>query len=65
VPLQPGDVVATHADVEDFWRATGFRPATPLATGIQRFAEWFQDYYGEENHEYGVHRRARAVLHAS
>jgi UDP-glucuronate 4-epimerase len=69
VPLQPGDVISTHADVEDFWRATGFRPATPLATGIERFAVWFQDYYQdydrEENHEYGVHRRARAVLHAS
>jgi UDP-glucuronate 4-epimerase len=65
VPLQAGDVVSTHADVEDFWRATGFRPATPLAAGIERFADWFQDYYQEENHEYGAHRRARAVLHAS
>jgi UDP-glucuronate 4-epimerase len=69
VPLQPGDAIATHADVEDFWRATGFRPATPLATGIERFADWFQDYYQdydrEENHEYGAHHRARAVLHAS
>ena len=45
VPLQPGDVISTHADVEDFWRATGFRPATPLAAGIERFADWFQDYY--------------------
>ena len=66
LPLQPGDVVSTHAGVEDFWRATEFRPATPLAAGIERFAEWFQDYYDqEENHEYGAHRRARAVLHAS
>jgi UDP-glucuronate 4-epimerase len=69
VPLQPGDMVSTHADVEDFWRATGFRPATPLATGVERFADWFQDYYRdyerEESHEYGAHRRARAVLHAS
>jgi UDP-glucuronate 4-epimerase len=69
VPLRPGDVISTHADAEDFWRATGFRPATPLATGVERFAAWFQDYYQdydrEENHEYGAHRRACAVLHAS
>ena len=69
VPLQPGDVISTHADVEDFWRATGFRPATPLSTGIGCFADWFQDYYQdydrEKNHEYGADRRARAVLHAS
>jgi len=65
VPLQPGDVMSTHADVEDFWHATGFRPATPLAAGIERFADWFRNYYREENHEYGAHHRARAVLHAS
>jgi len=51
LPLQPGDVVATHADVEDFWRATGFRPATPLADGIERFARWYQEYFGEATHE--------------
>lgn len=65
LPLQPGDVVATHADVEDFWRATGFRPATPLAAGIGHFVRWYKDYYGEGNHEHGVHARARAVLQAS
>jgi UDP-glucuronate 4-epimerase len=64
LPLQPGDVVATHADVEDFWRATGFRPATPLETGIQRFADWFEDYYREESHEHGALDRARAAAPA-
>ena len=56
LPLQAGDVVRTHADVEDFWQATGFRPSTPLAGGIERFAAWFlewrRDAAKEENHEH-------------
>ncbi|MDD2239333.1 MAG: NAD-dependent epimerase [Kiritimatiellae bacterium] len=46
LPMQPGDVKATSADVEDLRRAVGFAPATPLKTGITRFIEWYQDYYG-------------------
>jgi UDP-glucuronate 4-epimerase len=65
LPLQAGDVVATHADVEDFWQETGFRPATTLETGIGRFADWYQQYHREGDHEYGTQRRARAVLRAS
>ncbi len=53
LPLQPGDVVATHADVEAFWQAAGFRPSTPLEEGIERFARWYREYFGEETHEYG------------
>jgi UDP-glucuronate 4-epimerase len=71
LPAQPGDVFATHADVEDFWQAAGFRPSTPLAVGIERFARWYQEYFGEVIHEHGdtrAHsgddRRAR-VFHAS
>jgi UDP-glucuronate 4-epimerase len=45
LPMQPGDVPATHADVEDFWRLTGFRPATRIEDGVQRFAEWYRQYY--------------------
>jgi UDP-glucuronate 4-epimerase len=69
LPLQPGDVTATHADADDFERATGFRPATPLETGIERFAAWFEGWYRdsrqEESHEHGAFDRARAVLRAS
>ena len=53
LPAQPGDVIATHADVEDFWQAAGFRPSTPLAVGIERFARWYQEYFGEVMHEHG------------
>ncbi|MEQ1946415.1 MAG: NAD-dependent epimerase [Bryobacteraceae bacterium] len=65
LPMQPGDVRETHADVDDFWRATGFRPATPLKTGIQAFARWYRDYFGGSEHEHGTHSRALAVLRAS
>ncbi len=68
LPLQPGDVVATHADVEEFWRTAGFRPTTPLAEGIERFARWYQEYFGEVAHEHGSidqDIRTRAILRAS
>ncbi|MSQ48095.1 MAG: NAD-dependent epimerase [Deltaproteobacteria bacterium] len=45
LPLQPGDVPATYADVDDLMRDVGFRPATPIATGIARFVEWYRAYY--------------------
>ena len=46
LPLQPGDVVSTMADVSELERAVGFRPHTPLRHGIQRFVDWFRSYYG-------------------
>jgi UDP-glucuronate 4-epimerase len=45
-PMQPGDVVATHADVSALREWTGVSPHTSLAAGIARFADWFQRYYG-------------------
>ena len=44
--LQPGDVVATYADVDDLIEDVGFKPDTPIETGITRFIEWFKEYYG-------------------
>ena len=44
--LQPGDVVATYADVDDLMNDVGFKPQTPIETGIQRFVSWFKAYYG-------------------
>jgi UDP-glucuronate 4-epimerase len=46
LPMQPGDVPATCADVADLQRDTGFAPATPLETGIARFVAWYKEYYG-------------------
>jgi len=45
LPMQPGDVAATYADVESLERATGFTPRTPMREGIQRFVEWYREYY--------------------
>jgi UDP-glucuronate 4-epimerase len=46
LPMQAGDVVATHADAEDFWRYTDFRPSTPVEEGVERFVHWYRSYYG-------------------
>ncbi len=45
LPMQPGDVPATYADVDDLVKDVGFKPATPLATGIQRFVDWYRSYH--------------------
>lgn len=45
MPIQPGDVPATYADVSDLQRDVGFAPATPLETGIGRFVDWYREYY--------------------
>jgi UDP-glucuronate 4-epimerase len=46
LPLQPGDVPETYADIDDLVRDVGYRPATPVETGVRRFVEWFCEYYG-------------------
>ncbi|MDH3768506.1 MAG: NAD-dependent epimerase/dehydratase family protein, partial [Gammaproteobacteria bacterium] len=45
LPIQPGDVPDTYADVDDLARDVGYRPSTPIETGIARFVAWYQDYY--------------------
>lgn len=45
LPMQPGDVHTTCADVEALHRAVGFSPDTPLETGLQRFVDWYRSYY--------------------
>ena len=45
LPMQPGDVPATFADVEELARDVGFRPSTPIEEGIAEFVRWFREYY--------------------
>jgi UDP-glucuronate 4-epimerase len=45
LPIQPGDVPETYADVDDLMRDVGFRPSTPIAEGIARFVAWYRDYH--------------------
>jgi UDP-glucuronate 4-epimerase len=46
MPLQPGDVLATWADVEDLVEETGFRPKTSVEDGVKAFVDWYRDFYG-------------------
>jgi len=43
--IQPGDVPATYADVDDLMHDVGFKPSTPLSEGIQKFIDWYKTYY--------------------
>lgn len=45
LPMQPGDVYQTYADVTDLIRDFDFKPSTSIAEGLGRFAEWYKDYY--------------------
>lgn len=44
LPMQPGDVPATYADIDDLMREVGFRPSTSIEDGIAKFAAWYRDY---------------------
>src|SRR5690242_5668421 len=46
LPMQPGDVPETCADVDDLRRDVGFAPDTPIADGVRRFVDWFRAYHG-------------------
>jgi len=45
LPMQPGDVPATYADVDDLARDFDFRPKTPIEVGVRRFIEWYREFY--------------------
>ena len=45
LPMQPGDVPATYADVDDLAREVGFSPDTPIEDGVGRFVDWYRGYY--------------------
>lgn len=47
LPMQPGDVPATYADVDDLMREVDFRPSTPIVEGIKRFVQWYRRYTSE------------------
>lgn len=46
MPRQAGDVLATHANVEAFCEYTNFRPATSMEEGVNKFVQWYRNYYG-------------------
>jgi UDP-glucuronate 4-epimerase len=46
LPMQPGDVVATYADIEESMTDIGFKPATSITHGLATFVNWYRAYYG-------------------
>ncbi len=46
LPLQPGDVPDTFADVSELAAAVGYRPSTPVRQGVRAFVDWYREYYG-------------------
>jgi UDP-glucuronate 4-epimerase len=48
LPMQPGDVVSTYAQMDDLYEATGFRPTTPVEEGLPKFVQWYREYYASK-----------------
>ena len=48
LPMQPGDVNRTWADVDDLKKNFGYTPQTPIETGVRNFIDWYKNYYGKE-----------------
>jgi UDP-glucuronate 4-epimerase len=46
LPMQPGDVMETFADIDDLARDVGFAPRTSIEDGIRGFVAWYRDHYG-------------------
>jgi UDP-glucuronate 4-epimerase len=46
LPMQPGDVPTTYAEIDELSRVAGYRPHTPVEVGVGRFVEWYRQYYG-------------------
>ena len=45
MPLQPGDVVASHADVDELEEVLGYKPSTTIGEGIREFLDWYKEFY--------------------
>jgi UDP-glucuronate 4-epimerase len=56
MPMQPGDVEATYADIRELQEATGFQPHTPIEAGLARFVEWYRAYYATDATAYPERR---------
>ena len=49
MPIQPGDVPATYADVTDLVTDLGYKPKTPVQEGINKFVDWYVEFFGVKN----------------
>jgi UDP-glucuronate 4-epimerase len=62
LPMQPGDVPATFADVNDLIRDVGFQPSTSIEEGVRRFVDWYLDYYKVSRPQPNFRRRLGASV---
>ncbi|MEM6401147.1 MAG: NAD-dependent epimerase [Cyanobacteria bacterium P01_D01_bin.116] len=51
LPMQPGDVPRTYADVDELMQDVGFKPTTTIEQGIEKFVRWYEDFYQSQNQE--------------
>ncbi len=49
LPMQPGDVAATYADIDALIEAVDYHPRTPIQEGIDNFIEWYMNHMGERH----------------
>ncbi|MMZ71052.1 hypothetical protein D1872_342780 [compost metagenome] len=49
LPIQPGDVPSTYADVSDLVEDLGYQPQTSIEEGVGRFVDWYLDFFQIEN----------------
>jgi UDP-N-acetyl-D-glucosamine/UDP-N-acetyl-D-galactosamine dehydrogenase len=54
LPMQPGDVKETFADIEDLRKKVGFNPSVSIEEGIEKFVDWYLDYYNQRRKKVGV-----------
>jgi UDP-glucuronate 4-epimerase len=47
LPMQPGDVTDTFADVRELIEDVGYKPDTPIEVGVRNFVAWYREYYGD------------------
>lgn len=47
-PMKPGDVPKTYASTDELYKAVGFKPSTPLEVGLQKFTDWYVEYYNKK-----------------
>ena len=45
LPMQPGDVASTFADVQGLIDDVGYKPSTPIEVGVRNFVDWYREYY--------------------
>jgi UDP-glucuronate 4-epimerase len=45
LPMQPGDVYATYANVDDLMKEVGFKPETDIREGLKKFIKWYMEFY--------------------